>query len=147
MSSEHIYIAPLRLDEKIMEFQLMRLDFADVQQAPATSDKAQQGTVDPDKAPHGNATFGKAPQGNTSSDKPQSPSRPSFSLMRSFFMSGTVMNIFLLDPAARLLSGFVWIHATNSIGLFVLLDWDEDEYVFVDTSLPCVSLFFRVCGS
>jgi len=135
---------PLRFDEKIMEFQLMRLDFADVQQAPATFDKTKQGAVDLDNPPDGNATFGKAPQGN---DKPQPPSRPSFSLMRSFFMSGTVMNIFLLDPAARLLSGFVWIHATNTIGLFVLLDWDEDEYVFVDTSLPCVSLFFRVRGS
>jgi hypothetical protein len=64
---------------------------------------------------------------------------PSFSTLRSFKTLGIVMNVFLLDPEARLLAGFVWISRSNSIGLYVLLDWDKEEYVFVDTSIQCVS--------
>jgi hypothetical protein len=51
------------------------------------------------------------------------------------------MNIFILDPNLRLLSTFVWRATTNTIGLFVLLDWDTDDYVYVDTGIDCVSLF------
>lgn len=65
--------------------------------------------------------------------------RPSFSNLRSFKTLGIVMNVFLLDPEARLLAGFVWISRTNSIGLYVLLDWNKEEYVFVDTGIQCVS--------
>jgi hypothetical protein len=65
--------------------------------------------------------------------------RPSFSNLRSFKTLGTVMNVFLLDPEARLLAGFVWISRFNSIGLYVLLDWSKEEYVFVDTGIQCVS--------
>jgi hypothetical protein len=64
---------------------------------------------------------------------------PSFSTLRSFKTLGIVMNVFLLDPEARLLAGFVWISRSNSIGLYVLLDWDKEEYVFIDTSIECVS--------
>jgi hypothetical protein len=66
-------------------------------------------------------------------------SNPSFSTLRSFKTLGIVMNVFLLDPEARLLAGFVWISRSNSIGLYVLFDWDKEEYVFVDTGIQCVS--------
>jgi hypothetical protein len=65
--------------------------------------------------------------------------KPSFSSLRSFKTLGIVMNVFLLDPEARLLAGFVWISHLNSIGLYVLLDWNKEEYVFVDTGIQCVS--------
>ena len=64
---------------------------------------------------------------------------PSFSSLRSFKTFGIVMNVFLLDPEARLLAGFVWISRLNTIGLYVLFDWDKEEYVFVDTGIKCVS--------
>ncbi|KAH9014816.1 hypothetical protein EDB83DRAFT_2680115 [Lactarius deliciosus] len=64
---------------------------------------------------------------------------PSFSNLRSFKTLGIVMNVFLLDPEARLLAGFVWISRTNSIGLYVLLDWNKEEYVFVDTGIQCTN--------
>ncbi|KAI0282888.1 hypothetical protein BGY98DRAFT_931455 [Russula aff. rugulosa BPL654] len=53
--------------------------------------------------------------------------------------SRDVMNVFLLDPEARLLAGFVWISQSNSIGLYVLLDWDKEEYVFVNTGIQCIT--------
>lgn len=65
--------------------------------------------------------------------------KPSFSTLRSFKTLGIVMNVFLLDPEARLLAGFVWISRSISIGLYVLLDWDKEEYVFIDTGIECVS--------
>ncbi|KAI0250929.1 hypothetical protein BJV78DRAFT_1347214 [Lactifluus subvellereus] len=64
---------------------------------------------------------------------------PSFSNLRSFKTLGIVMNVFLLDPEARLLAGFVWISRLNSIGLYVLLDWNKEEYVFVDTGIQCTN--------
>ncbi|KAJ3714809.1 hypothetical protein C8R42DRAFT_726301 [Lentinula raphanica] len=63
---------------------------------------------------------------------------PTFSHVTSFKTVGVVMNIFLLDPSARLLSAFVWVSSSNTIGLYVLLDWEKDEYVFVDTGIECV---------
>ncbi|KAH9965496.1 hypothetical protein BC827DRAFT_1265481 [Russula dissimulans] len=65
--------------------------------------------------------------------------KPSFSSLRSFKTLGIVMNVFLLDPEARLLAGFVWISHLNSIGLYVLLDWNKEEYVFVDTGIQCTN--------
>ncbi|KAK1231994.1 hypothetical protein PQX77_004875 [Marasmius sp. AFHP31] len=76
------------------------------------------------------------------SERSQGPSTPSpppsFSHVTSFRTTGVVMNIFLLDPSARLLSAFIWVSESNTIGLYVLLDWDRDEYVFVDTGIECV---------
>ncbi|KAJ3710924.1 hypothetical protein DFJ43DRAFT_1135169 [Lentinula guzmanii] len=63
---------------------------------------------------------------------------PTFSPVTSFKTVGVVMNIFLLDPSAKLLSAFVWVSSSNTIGLFVLLDWEKDEYVFIDTGIECV---------
>ncbi|KAI9508014.1 hypothetical protein F5148DRAFT_980552 [Russula earlei] len=60
---------------------------------------------------------------------------PSFSTLRSFKTLGVVMNVFLLEPETRLLAGLMWISRFNSIGLYVLLDWNKEEYVFVDTAI------------
>ena len=49
------------------------------------------------------------------------------------------MNIFLMDPSAWLLSAFIWVSESNTIGLYVLLDWDRDEYVFFDTDIERAS--------
>lgn len=62
---------------------------------------------------------------------------PTFSSLATFRTIGIVMNVFLLDPPSRLLSAFVWVAASNTIGLFALLDWDKEEYVFIDTGLEC----------
>ncbi|KAG6856069.1 hypothetical protein H0H87_007725 [Tephrocybe sp. NHM501043] len=67
-----------------------------------------------------------------SSDTP-----PRFEHVTEFKTRGVVMNVFLLDPIARLLSAFIYSNATNTICLYALLDWDKDEYVFIDTGIDC----------
>ncbi|KAI9061368.1 hypothetical protein FKP32DRAFT_1576049 [Trametes sanguinea] len=62
---------------------------------------------------------------------------PMFAELTTFKTIGVVMNVFLLDPASRLLSAFVWVSTSNTIGLYALLDWDKPEYVFVDTGIEC----------
>ena len=49
------------------------------------------------------------------------------------------MNVFLLDPPGRLLASFIWVSGPNTIGLYTLLDWDTQEYVYIDTGIECVS--------
>lgn len=65
---------------------------------------------------------------------------PEFSQITSFNTSGVVMNVFLLDPPRKLLACFVWVSQPNTIGLFTLLDWDTQEYSFIDTGIECVSV-------
>ena len=67
---------------------------------------------------------------------------PQFSELAVFKTIGVVMNVFLLDPSSRLLSAFVWVASSNTIGLYALLDWNKDEYVFIDTGVECVRNFF-----
>ncbi|EPQ55248.1 hypothetical protein GLOTRDRAFT_116216 [Gloeophyllum trabeum ATCC 11539] len=62
---------------------------------------------------------------------------PTFSEVTRFRTIGIVMNVFLLDPSSRLLAAFVWVPASNSIGLYSLLDWGEPRYVFIDTGIEC----------
>ncbi|KAF7428966.1 hypothetical protein PC9H_008203 [Pleurotus ostreatus] len=62
---------------------------------------------------------------------------PVFSRVMEFKTTGVVMNVFLLDPSARLLAAFVWVSSSNTIGLYALLDWDKPEYVFIDTGIEC----------
>lgn len=88
--------------------------------------------------------------------QPTHEHKPVFFPLTSFHTTGVVMNVFLLDPPRRLLSAFVWVASSNTIGkqprerecalhidrflgLYVLLDWAKDEYVFVDTGVGCVS--------
>jgi hypothetical protein len=55
------------------------------------------------------------------------------------------MNVFLLDPEERVLAEFVWVDCFNNIGRYVLLDWNKEEYVFLDTSIRCVSGLTLLC--
>ena len=64
-----------RLDDRIMEFVLMKLEFPD-------------------------------------------DSEPLFTELATFKTIGVVMNVFLLDPSSRLLSAFVWVANSNTIGLY-----------------------------
>lgn len=91
-----------------------------------------------------------------STSQPTLEPKPIFFPLTSFHTTGVVMNVFLLDPPRRLLSAFVWVassntigeklkernsgpHADRTLGLYVLLDWAKDEYIFVDTGVGCVS--------
>ncbi|KAF6746301.1 hypothetical protein DFP72DRAFT_855558 [Ephemerocybe angulata] len=78
-------------------------------------------------------TFSDGPSGETSTTAP-----PLFSHVTDFRTSGVVMNVFLLDPSTRLLSAFIWVSSSNTIGLYTLPDWDKLEYVFIDTGIECV---------
>ncbi|KAI0363985.1 hypothetical protein BV20DRAFT_59036 [Pilatotrama ljubarskyi] len=62
---------------------------------------------------------------------------PRFSELATFKTIGIVMNVFLLDPSSCLLSAFVWVASSNTIGLYALLDWRKEEYVFIDTGIEC----------
>ena len=42
--------------------------------------------------------------------------KPIFFPLTSFHTTGVVMNVFLLDPPRRLLSAFVWVASSNTIG-------------------------------
>ncbi|TFK45159.1 hypothetical protein BDQ12DRAFT_674232 [Crucibulum laeve] len=77
-------------------------------------------------------TFSDGPSGESSAEPPV------FSHVTEFRTTGVVMNVFLLDPAVRLLSAFVWVSGSNTIGLYALPDWNEPEYVFIDTGIECV---------
>ncbi|KAH7929504.1 hypothetical protein BV22DRAFT_1191910 [Leucogyrophana mollusca] len=74
----------------------------------------------------------------TSAAQSNVSSSPTFHPLTTFHTRGVVMNVFLLDPPRRLLSAFVWVASSNTIGLYVLLDWDKDEYVFIDTGVGCL---------
>ncbi|KAG6808783.1 hypothetical protein H0H92_002917 [Tricholoma furcatifolium] len=63
---------------------------------------------------------------------------PMFEHVTNFKTKGVVMNVFLLDPIARLLSAFVYSNTTYTICLYALLDWDKPEYIFIDTGIECV---------
>jgi len=85
-------------------------------------------------------TFSDGPSGESS------PQPPIFSHVTEFRTTGVVMNVFLLDPSERLLSAFIWVSTSNTIGLYALPDWDKREYVFIDTGIECVCLqhgYFR----
>jgi hypothetical protein len=77
-------------------------------------------------------TFSDGPSGESS------PYPPVFSHVTGFQTTGVVMNVFLLDPTERLLSAFIWVSTSNTIGLYTLPDWDKKEYVFIDTGIECV---------
>ncbi|KAF4621178.1 hypothetical protein D9613_001133 [Agrocybe pediades] len=77
-------------------------------------------------------TFSDGPSGESS----RTP--PIFSHVTEFRTTGVVMNVFLLDPSIRLLSAFIWVSTSNTIGLYALPDWNNKEYVFIDTGIECV---------
>ncbi|KAH8110519.1 hypothetical protein DFH11DRAFT_1708782 [Phellopilus nigrolimitatus] len=65
------------------------------------------------------------------------PSKPSFSQLSFFYFPGHVISVYLLDPLRRLLSAYIWIESTNTLGLYVLMDWAVPVYVFLNTGIPC----------
>ncbi|KAF9476856.1 hypothetical protein BDN70DRAFT_907453 [Pholiota conissans] len=77
-------------------------------------------------------TFSDGPSGESSINPPV------FSRVTGFRTTGVVMNVFLLDPSERLLSAFIWVSTSNTIGLYALPDWNKKEYVFIDTGIECV---------
>ncbi|KAF8161569.1 hypothetical protein B0H34DRAFT_384998 [Crassisporium funariophilum] len=77
-------------------------------------------------------TFSDGPSGESSFHP------PIFSHVTEFRTTGVVMNVFLLDPTERLLSAFIWVSTSNTIGLYALPDWQKKEYVFIDTGIECV---------
>lgn len=79
-------------------------------------------------------TFSDGPSGESSIHPPV------FSHVTGFRTTGVVMNVFLLDPSERLLSAFIWVSTSNTIGLYALPDWNKKEYVFIDTGIECVSI-------
>ncbi|EIN06615.1 hypothetical protein PUNSTDRAFT_121768 [Punctularia strigosozonata HHB-11173 SS5] len=62
---------------------------------------------------------------------------PEFRELNKFLTSGYVLNLFLLDPLSRLLAAFIWLPEVKSMGLYVLFDWEQPEYVFVNTGIEC----------
>jgi hypothetical protein len=112
-------------DERVMEFILMRLSFPD------------------DESAHSNRKGHPIELFSTTSDPTASPI---FSEVATFMTTGVVMNVFLLDPPARLLSAFIWVSGPNTIGLYTLLDWETQEYVYIDTGIECVSSFRNYLG-
>ncbi|KZT03901.1 uncharacterized protein LAESUDRAFT_683058 [Laetiporus sulphureus 93-53] len=76
----------------------------------------------------------KFPEADGGGDAEELPT-PEFSRLAMFKTIGVVMNVFLLDPPTRLLSAFVWMSSSNTIGLYALLDWEKKEYVFIDTGI------------
>jgi hypothetical protein len=64
---------------------------------------------------------------------------PTFTSITKFKTSGMVLNVFILNHVLRILCAYIWLPASNTIGLYVIPDWSREEYVFVDTTIPCVS--------
>ena len=108
-------------DERVMEFILMRLSFPEDERTTRTN---------------GCGTGDALESSLKACDLAASPV---FSEITTFKTTGVVMNVFLLDPPGRLLASFIWVSWHNTIGLHVLLDWDTQEYVYIDTGIECVS--------
>ncbi|KAI5116125.1 hypothetical protein M0805_004505 [Coniferiporia weirii] len=64
-------------------------------------------------------------------------SKPTFTKLSCFSFPGHVISVYLLDPLRRLLSAYIWISTTKTLGLYVLLDWDTPAYVFINTGISC----------
>lgn len=66
--------------------------------------------------------------------------KPEFRKLSSFNLPGHVISVFLLDPPKKILTAYIWIERSNTLGLYVLLDWSVPLYVFVDTGIIYVCL-------
>ncbi|KAL5512539.1 hypothetical protein ACEPAG_3192 [Sanghuangporus baumii] len=64
---------------------------------------------------------------------------PYFTKLSTLCFPGQVISIYLLDPLRRLLSAYIWLQRTNTLGLYVLLDWTKPLYVFLNTGISCDS--------
>lgn len=68
--------------------------------------------------------------------------KPEYKKICCFYFPGHVISVYLLNPIRRLLSAYIWIPSTSSLGLYVLLDWTIPLYVYINTGIPCVSCLF-----
>lgn len=69
---------------------------------------------------------------------------PVFSTFPSYTIPGQAQNVFILDAPRRYLAAYVCIIETDCIGLFCQLDWSKDEYIFIDTNIPYVTLSHHI---
>ncbi|KAG1846563.1 hypothetical protein DFJ58DRAFT_663729, partial [Suillus subalutaceus] len=134
-------------DDRVMEFMLMRLFFPHELDDYDEINQAQLYVQSPILSHLDHYASAAEPQPRQHQPPPPPPvptipipesARPVFDTLTSFHTTGVIMNVFLLDPPRRLLSAFVWIASSNTIGLYVLLDWAKDDYVFVDTGVGCL---------
>lgn len=51
-----------------------------------------------------------------------------------------VLKLFLLDALSGLSLAIIWLTENSSIGLGILLDWEQPEYLFVRTGMGHVSI-------
>lgn len=56
-----------------------------------------------------------------------------------FRFPGHVISVYILDPARRLLSAYIWIIGMNTLGLYLLMDWNVPRFVYLNTGISCVS--------
>ena len=68
------------------------------------------------------------------------PTKPEFDQLSAFSFPGHVVSVYLLDPLKRLLSAYIWIEATNQLGLYMLLDWSIPVYVYINTGILFVGI-------
>jgi hypothetical protein len=66
---------------------------------------------------------------------------PVFTRITKFNTNGMVLNVFILNHSSRILSAYIYLPGSNTLGLYIVLDWDISEYIFFDTSIDCVGLF------
>lgn len=62
---------------------------------------------------------------------------PEFMQIARFSTMGLVINVFLLDPSARILAAFVYNLDTETICLYLIPDWEKREYVLINTGIAC----------
>lgn len=67
------------------------------------------------------------------------PGKPEYKKLCFFCFPGHVISVYLLNPLKRLLSAYIWIPSTNTLGLYLLLDWTVPVYVYINTGISCVS--------
>ena len=65
--------------------------------------------------------------------------KPTFTTLSSFSIPGPVMNVFLLDPIQKLFAAFIFLSGPQNIGLYCLPNWDQPDFIFIDTCITCVS--------
>lgn len=63
--------------------------------------------------------------------------KPTFTTLSSFSIPGPVMNVFLLDPIQKLFAAFIFLAGPQNIGLYCLPNWDQPEFIFIDTCITC----------
>ena len=69
---------------------------------------------------------------------------PYFSLLSKFSFPGPVISVYILDPFRKLLSAYIYLKDTETLGLYTLLDWTKQTSCFIDTGIDCVGVIMEV---